>query len=340
MIRIATALALLLAFGHEVVAGPQTMGQAKTPKLKELVTVTSEVVRIGDLVENAGPAANVPVFRAPDLGQTGSVPVQRIAEALRPHDLAGLDTDGLSEVVVTRLSRAITSKDMSERIARAVAGQYGFGEAQNISVIFDRDIRAMHVEATATADLMVTRMNADPRTGRFDIAFELPGSAMSRRLPLRFTGTAREMIEIATLTRPLRQGEAIKGSDVTIERRTKVEAGTDGVSPEQAIGMAVRQPMRAGQAVRMNDLMKPVAVQRNEPVTIVYQMPGLLLSIRGKAVEAGSVGDTVSVVNVQTNRTVQATITGPGRVTVASAMPVVAAAAPSDSAEPTAGITQ
>jgi flagella basal body P-ring formation protein FlgA len=89
--------------------------------------------------------------------------------------------------------------------------------------------------------------------------------------------------------------------------------------------------------VRMNDLMKPVAVQRNEPVTITYRMPGLLLSIRGKAVDAGSVGDIVSVVNMQTNRTVQATVSGPGRVTVASATPVVAAA---DSAEQTAGITQ
>jgi flagella basal body P-ring formation protein FlgA len=280
----------------------------------------------------------VPVFRAPDLGQTGSVPVQRIADALRPHDLGGVDTDGLSEVVVTRLSRAITSKDMSERIARAVAGQYGFGEAQNISVIFDRDIRAMHVEATATADLMVTRMNADPRTGRFDIAFELPGSATSRRLPLRFTGTAREMIEIATLTRPLRQGEAIKGSDVTIERRPKIEAGTDGVSPEQAIGMAVRVSMRAGQAVRGNELMRPLAVQRNEQVTIHYEIPGILLSVRGKAVEAGSVGDMVNVINVQSNRTVQATVTGPGRVSISSATPLVAAAQPS--AGQATGITQ
>lgn len=331
-LRIVTALALLLALGHEA-AAQQAKSQAGTPKLKELVTVTSEVVRIGDLVENAGPAAGVPVFRAPDLGQTGTVPVQRVAEALRPHDLSGLDTDGLSEVVVTRLSRTITGKDISERIARAVAGQHGFGQAQSISVTFDRDIRVMHVEATSTAELMVTRMSADPRSGRFDIAFELPGSAVSRRLPLRFTGTAREMIEVATVTRPLRQGEAIKGSDVTIERRPKVEAGTDAVSPEQAIGMAVRQPMRAGQAVRMNDLMKPVAVQRNELVTIVYQMPGVLLSIRGKAVEAGSVGDIINVVNVQSNRTVQATVTAPGRVTVAAAMPVVASAIPSAAAD-------
>jgi flagellar basal body P-ring formation protein FlgA len=336
MIRIATALALLLALGHEAAANPQS----KAPRLKELVTVTSEVVRIGDLVENAGPAAGVPIFRAPDLGQTGSVPVQRIADALRPHDLASLDTDGLSEVIVTRLSRAITAKDIADRIARAVSGQFGFGDAQNIAVTIDRDVRVMHVEATATTDLMVTRMSADPRTGRFDISFELPGSSMSRRLPLRFTGTAREMTDVATLTRSLRQGETIKGSDVTIERRPKNETGLEGMSPEQAIGMAVRVSMRAGQAVRGNELMKPLAVQRNEPVVIRYEIPGIVLSVRGKAVEAGAVGDLVNVLNVQSNRTVQATVIGPGRVSITTATPQVAAAQPTDSAEQTAGITQ
>ena len=241
---------------------------------------------------------------------------------------------------MTRLSRTITAKDVADRIARAVSGQFGFGDAQNIAVVVDRDIRVMHVEATATTDLMVTRMNADPRTGRFDISFELPGSAMSRRLPLRFTGTAREMTDVATLTRSLRQGETIKGSDVTIDRRPKNEAGLDGMSPEQAIGMATRVAMRAGQAVRGNDLMKPLVVQRNEPVSILYEIPGIVLTVRGKAVEAGAVGDMINVLNVQSNRTVQATVTGPGRVSLTSAMPVVAAAQPSEPAEQPAGITQ
>ena len=114
-------------------------------------------MRIGDLVENAGAAADVAVFRAPDLGQTGAVPVARIAEALRPYDVTGIDTGGLSEVVVTRLSRALTAKDITDRIARAFAGQYGFGDAQNLAVILDRDVRILHVEPTVTADLVGRR---------------------------------------------------------------------------------------------------------------------------------------------------------------------------------------
>jgi len=322
MIRIVLALVMVAAFGREAVAETK----AGTPRLKELVTISSEIVRIGDLVENAGAAADVPVFRAPDLGQTGAVLVPRIIEALRPYDLAGLDTAGLNEVVVTRLSRAMTAKDITDRIARALAGQYGLGEAQNLAIILDRDIRILHVEPTVGGDLVVSRMYVDPRTGRFDIAFELPGSTLSRR-GLRFTGTVTETVEAATLTRSLRIGEVVKASDVTIGRRPKSELRGDGIGPDQVIGMAAKTALRSGQALRIDDLVKPQIVQRNEAVTIYYAVPGIMLTVRGKAVEGGAVGDVIGVLNIQSNRTVQATVIGPGRVTIAAAGAQIASAA-------------
>jgi flagella basal body P-ring formation protein FlgA len=321
MIRIVIAVAMLVSLGREANSEPAA------PRLKELVAVSAEIVRIGDLVEHAGAAAGIPVFRAPDLGQTGTVQVSRIAEALRPHDVAGLDPGGLTEVVVTRLSRAITGKDIAERIARAFAGQYGYGEARNLSVIVDRDIRLMHVESTVTADFAASRINVEPRTGRFDIAFELPGSAVARRLPLRFTGTVTETVEAATLSRSIRTGEIIKASDVRLERRPKAETAGDGIGPEQAVGLAAKIPLRGGQVLRNADLMKPQVVQRNEAVTIFYEVPGIMLTVRGKALEAGAVGDIVGVHNVQSNRTVQATVSAPGRVIIAAAWPLIAAAA-------------
>jgi flagella basal body P-ring formation protein FlgA len=327
MIRIVLALVMMATFGREATA--ETTSAA--PRLRELVAVSSEIVRIGDLVENAGAAADVPVFRAPDLGQTGAVQLGRIIEALRPYDLTGLDTGGLNEVVVTRLSRAMTAKDITDRITRALSGQYGLGDAQNLAVILDRDIRILHVEPTVGGDLVVSRMNVDPRTGRFDIAFELPGSTLSRRAGLRFTGTVTETVEAAMLTRSLRIGEIIKASDVTMGRRPKAELRSDGMGPDQVIGMAAKTALRNGQALRTDDLIKPQIVQRNEAVTIYYEVPGIMLTVRGKAVEGGAMGDVVGVLNIQSNRTVQATVIGPGRVTIAAAGPLIASAAASAS---------
>lgn len=334
MIRIVLALALLMTLGHGAGAEPT---RPAAPRLKEQVAVNSEIVRIGDFVENAGDAADIPVFRAPDLGETGSVPASRVLDALRPHGLRNVDTGGLSAVTVTRLSRAITADELKEQIARAVAGQFGFGDVQNLTVILDRQQRVLHVEPQASGELAITRMRVEPRSGRFDIGFELPGS--TRRMPLRFTGTVQETVATATLTRSMRPGEVIKASDVVVERRPRLEVGSDVMTAEQAVGLAAKHPLRGGQALRPADLVKAQIVQRNEAVTIIYEVPGVTLTVRGKAMEAGAMGDIVSVQNVQSNRTIQGTVIGPGRIIVA-ATPLAAAAVAAASGDPSRPRTQ
>jgi flagella basal body P-ring formation protein FlgA len=71
--------------------------------------------------------------------------------------------------------------------------------------------------------------------------------------------------------------------------------------------------------------MRPDLIQRNDIVTLVYEVPGVVLTVRGRATEAGAEGDTISVLNEQSKRTVQGTIVGPGRVMVRNGSPQVAA---------------
>jgi flagellar basal body P-ring formation protein FlgA len=65
--------------------------------------------------------------------------------------------------------------------------------------------------------------------------------------------------------------------------------------------------------------MKPAIVQRNDNVTIVYEAPGLSLTLRGQAQDSAALGDTITVQNVQSKRFVQGVVTAPGRVTVIAA---------------------
>src|SRR3954453_17327954 len=103
---------LLLAFAATPAAAQVTGAIYAPARLKSEVTVSSDIVRIGDLVENAGVAANTPIFRAPDLGQTGAVPVRTVLDAVRPYGLMAVDVRGLSEVAVTRASRMISAEDI------------------------------------------------------------------------------------------------------------------------------------------------------------------------------------------------------------------------------------
>jgi len=288
------------------------------PALRREVTVSSELVRIGDLVDNAGVSARVPIFRAPDLGQTGTVSAARILEAVRPHGLPVVLTGGISEVAVTRASRVISLKDIESRIADVLAGQSGLGPAKSLAVTIDRDARPVYLEPTANAELQATRVSYDPRSNRFDVTFDVPGSRAARRVSLRYVGTIVTMADVAVLTRALNSGDVVKASDVAMARRPKAETPNDVLgSVVDAVGLATRRQLRPGEALSAADLVKPELVQRNEAVTLIYQAPGLLLTVRAKALDSGAKGDTVSVLNVQSKRTVQGTVTGPGEVTIA-----------------------
>jgi flagellar basal body P-ring formation protein FlgA len=316
---IASLPAAALSAEREATAGPA---------LKASTAVTGEIVRIGDLVENAGAVADVPIFRAPDLGETGSVPVARVLEALRGHHLIGLDTRGLAEIAVTRSARTISARDIEARILAALAGKYGLPEAGNLAVIFDREMRTLRVEPTATSELAVARLSFDPRTSRFDVSFELPDSAVARRLPLHFTGSVSETFATVVPAHDIAQGQVLNAADLTIERRPKAELGPAVVTGiEQAQGLAAKHALRAGQLIRQSDVMKPEIVSRNETVTIVYELPGVLLTISGKALDPGALGDSIAVLNAQSKRTIQATVIGPGHVSVNNAEQRVAAVA-------------
>ncbi len=320
LILIATALA---AFWASAAAA-----EPERPKLKAQATVTGAIVRVGDLVDHAGIIAKVPIFRAPDLGATGSVSADAVVEAVRAYALIGLDTGDLSEVVVTRASRAIPARDVEERIAKALSAQYGLGPAKDIVVNFDRELHALQLEATAKGEPRVAYVNFDARSGRFDATLDVPTSATTRGT-LRLSGRAAATVEVVTVTRPVERGEILKTEDVQVERRPRDETGRDIVGhADRAIGFAARQSLQPGRPLRAADLMRPELVLRNETVTLVYEVPGITLTVRGKATEGGAAGDMISVLNEQSKRTVQGVVAGPGRVIVGAGSPRLAANLP------------
>jgi flagellar basal body P-ring formation protein FlgA len=298
------------------------------PTLRSSVTITGELVRLGDLVENAGRLGDVAVFRAPDMGHTGSVPAWRIVETAKRLGLARLETGDNLEVSVTRAARVVPLADMEERIAASVATLLGIVDSARIAVSFDRGVKPIAVEPTARGELVVTRIDHDARTGRFEAFLEVRGSALTQR-GVKVSGQSSELVEFLVPARAINRGEVIKANDVVIERRPRTDLGSvpaDALSnPAQVVGQAARRPLQPERAFRSTDLMKPEIVERNANVLILYELSGMSLTIRGKALEAGAEGDIVSVQNLSSQKTMQATVTGPNRVTVAPRSPVTQA---------------
>src|SRR6478609_2932621 len=171
-----TARALLLATA--LIAASSAVAVAQTqdtfanrnviaaPVLRADVQVSGDLVRIGDIIDNAGSAGQIAIYRAPDLGATGSLPVAQVLNTLRAHQVIGVDARDLKEITVTRLARTIDSKDIEAQVARALERRNGLGDAANLALTFDRDPGDIRLDASNTGNMQAAAVRYDSRNTR------------------------------------------------------------------------------------------------------------------------------------------------------------------------------
>lgn len=83
-------------------------------------------------------------------------------------------------------------------------------------------------------------------------------------------------------------------------------AGVNSVNVVRPGGARATVPASGGRSIA------DAAVRRGESVTLVYEAPGMSLSMRARALEDGAVGQSVRLLNTSSNRTIDAVVTGPG----------------------------
>lgn len=316
MIRTLVFRVLAAATLAVLAAGFISMREANAAELRRSLVVDSDVVTLGDLYEGAGDLASTPVFRAPELGVNGALPV---SAALAAAKAAGLDVaaaPNFNSVSVVRRSVELSADAFRRLIASAAAARLGVA-LENVGVSFETEPSPMVADASAHEPAAVDGFTLQPGSGRFVAAINVDVGNHDQRLELR--GRAFETVNVPVLVRPIARTDIINPDDVTMSRLESrfVSAGA-AIALDEVVGMAARRPLRAGEAILSADIEAPKLVTRGDTVTLVFNKPGLALSARGKALGDGAKGSVVSVLNEQSRRTIQAVVLGAGLVEVGS----------------------
>ena len=304
-------------------ATASTTAPAATAKLrlKPDLTLSRDIVGFGDLITGLSPQeAALPAFRAPALGDTGTIQVARIVDAAVKHgllrDAQDLDSQGVAQVVVTRAARRITGLDVEAAVKSALLERFGV-DGRAFALLLDGGAPSVVVEPELTGDLAALDLNYDARTRRVTGRLTMPGSAATRLKPVRVSGQLVETAEVVVPLRTIARGETLRPSDVTIERRPRDAQFNDVLGEmKAAIGKVAKRTLVAGSVLRSGDVQREEVVGRGDIVTIVYEARGIAISLRGRANEAGAIGDSIAITNIQSKRVLQGTVTGPGRVNV------------------------
>ena len=133
--------------------------------------------------------------------------------------------------------------------------------------------------------------------------------------------------EVAVLTRPIARGEAISIDDIAFMPATRATPADAITELDALVGMSARRALAADRPLRPADVMVTPLVKRGEPVTLLFQSGSVRITLRGRALEDGGAGETIRVLNSDSERTVEAMVEGPGlaRVLVPATSATVAA---------------
>lgn len=282
-------------------------------RLRGDVTARGDVLTLGDLVEGVSPeTAGRPMFRAPSLGATGTIQARRITDAVAALGLGEVETGGRGQVAVQRAARRVTQPEIEAAVKRALESAYGL-EPRNLAIRIDGDSPVLLAPLDLDGQAAALDLSYDQRTRRVAALITLG----ERQASLRVSGQVVEIREVVVIGRALNRGEAIAAADITIERRPKEAAPADAqVGQASLAGQVAQRSLSAGAVLRAGDLAPPDLVSRGEAVTIVFDSPGLNLSLRGQANENGRLGAMITVTNPVSKKILSATVIGAGRVSV------------------------
>ena len=300
-------IALLLT-----VSAPPGASAEMSPALKANVEVTGEYVLLGDLFTNAGDTAQIPVFRAPAPGGSGTVKADRLARAARSH---GLEWDNPHRVAQIRVTRAglliaedevkdIIAETLRERIKSAIANR-------TFEVTFAADQAPLYVASDKIPSVEVVRLRYSQRSGQFIAVIAAPAGDPGAR-HYTYSGRAVEVSTIAVPVHNMRRGTVISEHDVEMRNVPvrRIESATL-TEISDLVGMAVKRTLRAGEPVRSRDIERPQIVRKNADVTIQHKGPGLILTVRATALQSGAMGDIINIRNATSNRIIQGRVIGP-----------------------------
>ncbi|MBE7219136.1 MAG: flagellar basal body P-ring formation protein FlgA [Caulobacteraceae bacterium] len=131
---------------------------------------------------------------------------------------------------------------------------------------------------------------------------------------------------VLAYARSINPGEVVAASDLvwSDEAVAPADAPADA---DAVIGKAARRPLREGAAVGAHDLASAKVIARGDAVDVAFEDNGITLVLQAKAQADAAVGDSLTLVNTASHKTLEAVASGPGKAVVGPAAEALRSAA-------------
>lgn len=312
-IKIGTRIALFI-FGMTLgtiflIAGAKA---ALAATLRSEGVITGDYIKLGDIFDGVKNAEYV-LGPAPQPGKElilNARTLYKIASALNVEWSPSSSTE---QIILRREASVIPQSEIVSTLEEKLR-KSGIDEKFTVTLTTVPD--AVVLPADTATTLEITAFNFDPQRDSFNAVIVAP-SAENPVKRFNVSGNIERMMPVPVLKSSLKNGDIISSLDIDWIDLPKNRISTGLITNESdLINMTPRRTASAGKPLSVNDLERPRLVDRGDDITLVFESGPLVLTAKGKALQAGAIGDTIRVANLDSSKNLQGTVTAHREVTV------------------------
>ncbi len=310
MIAVKSIIAgMVLIFGMMFILTPA----AEAATLKTLSVVNDDVIRVGDLFDGTSEASTAAVLgRAPQPGSDMTISARTLSRIASKYQI-DWTPQATDQVIVRRDAHTVGATEFRDALkdafeTRGVEGSYSVSlNGTNPAIVLPRNL-------PATAE--VTNLKYTPGRDDFTATLATPSAANPVKT-INVSGVIERTIEVPVLKASARSGDIIGSTDIEwVDVSQRLLAKDAIVDADRLIGKTPTRVIEMGAPIRIKDVTNPQLISRGDEITIIVKEGGMQLTAKGKAMQNGAEGDMIRAVNVTSNRSLTAMVTGDRTVTV------------------------
>jgi flagella basal body P-ring formation protein FlgA len=283
--------------------------------LHPVVELRHATVKLSDVFDGIPVDGDREIAQAPAPGKSVTYDANVLSRVAQKYHLDWKPRSLADHVVITTASTHVSQDMIRDAVVAHLRESMSVGSAHSIDVAFDNRGLQVDLPVDSTTEFTLNNFAYDAGSKRFRSDLVSQTSAGIIAVPV--TGRVTLKRNIPVLVKRLEAGTQIAANDLDTmqvpEERINSGLVTDA---SQLVGHELRRDINGGEPVRVTDVSQPRFVVRGELVMLRIESPYMTITAQGKALQDGSEGDAVRVVNTQSNRTIEGIVDGRGTVRV------------------------
>lgn len=300
-------MAIFLTITYGFVFAFVSIKSAEAATLRSEAMISGTVVKVSDLFDDIVAKQDAIVGNAPSPGQTVILNVKTLQRIANTYDVKWKSASPSDQIVVRSVVQTIAAPDIIATIKKDLEGR---GVAGKFDVTLNNVAPTITLPGNVETTVEVSQMNYTPGRDVFTAVLAAP-SALNPVKTLTVSGLIEKTVQVPVLRANFNADDIISSSDIEwIDVAVRQMVNDTIIDADKLIGKAPIRMVEAGVPVRDRDVKSPQLIARGDEILLQFNQAGLQLTAKGKAMQNGAEGEIIRVMNLSSNQSLRAEVTG------------------------------